>query len=103
MNATSFDLTGKTAVVTGARKGIGQAIAVALAEHGADIIGVSSQMDPAGSEVASQVESLGRSFHAIKCDFANHSEVIALTKDLANTQIDILINNSGILMICGIG
>lgn len=96
VGTTSFDLNGKTALVTGARKGIGQAIAIALAEHGADIIGVSSQMNTAGSEVANQVKSLGRSFEAINCDFSKHSEVIALTKDLANTRIDILINNSGI-------
>jgi len=96
VNSTSFDLTGKTALVTGARKGIGMAIAVALAEHGADIIGVSSQMDSNGSEIADQVRSLGRNFTAIKCDFANQDEVLDLTRNLVGTKIDILINNSGI-------
>lgn len=44
-----FDLTGSTAVVTGARRGIGLAMAQALAEAGADIIGVSASMEESGS------------------------------------------------------
>ncbi len=95
MNSPSFDLTGKTAVVTGARKGIGAAIALALAEHGADIIGISSKQEP-GSEIEKLVTATGRSFTAMKCDFANHDEVIALTQQLADIKIDILVNNSGI-------
>ena len=96
MTAPSFDLSGNTAVITGARKGIGLAIATAMAEHGADIIGISSQIGTDNSDVANRVRSAGREFTAIKCDFANHNEVLALTKDLASTKIDILVNNSGI-------
>lgn len=96
MTNSNFDLTGKTAVVTGARRGIGLAIAVALAEHGADIIGISSQMDTGSDGLNQAVTSLGRKFTAIKCDFSNHQAVLDLTKDLANTQIDILVNNSGV-------
>ena len=93
MNSPTFDLRGKTAVITGARKGIGLAIATAMAEHGADIIGISSQIDTDSSEVESRVKAAGRNFTAIKCDFANHDEVLALTRDLADTKIDILVNN----------
>lgn len=96
MNSPTFDLRGKTAVITGARKGIGLAIATAMAEHGADIIGISSQIDTDSSDVESRVKAAGRNFTAIKCDFANHDEVLALTRDLADTKIDILVNNSGI-------
>lgn len=95
MISPSFDLTGKTAVVTGARKGIGAAIALALAEHGADIIGISSQQE-AGSEIEKLVTAAGRRFTGMKCDFANHDEVLALTESLADVKIDILVNNSGI-------
>jgi NAD(P)-dependent dehydrogenase (short-subunit alcohol dehydrogenase family) len=69
-----FDLTGKLAVVTGARRGIGRAMALGLAEAGADIIGVSANLEPAGSEIAKQVTALGRSFEAIQTDFADHDE-----------------------------
>jgi NAD(P)-dependent dehydrogenase (short-subunit alcohol dehydrogenase family) len=69
-----FDLSGKLAVVTGARRGIGRAMALALAEAGADIIGVSANLEPAGSEIAKQVTALGRSFEAIQTDFADHDE-----------------------------
>jgi 2-deoxy-D-gluconate 3-dehydrogenase len=92
----NFDLTGKTALITGARRGIGKAIALAFAEHGADIIGVSAQMSEGDSELATEVTSLGRKFTGIKCDFANHAEVIELTKRLAEFKIDILVNNAGI-------
>ena len=50
-----FDLTGQTAVVTGARRGIGLAMATALAEAGADIIGVSATLEPEGRDRKSVV------------------------------------------------
>ena len=91
-----FDLSGKTALITGARRGIGKAIAVAFAAHGADIIGVSAQLGEGPSEVEDQVKALGRRFTAIKCDFANPAEVKALTEKLTDLKIDILVNNAGI-------
>ncbi|MEM6409510.1 MAG: SDR family NAD(P)-dependent oxidoreductase, partial [Pseudomonadota bacterium] len=61
MSLAMFDLSGKTALVTGAKRGIGRGMAEALASAGADIIGVSASLT-AGSDVQSSVESMGRSF-----------------------------------------
>lgn len=95
--AGPFDLTGRLAVVTGARRGIGKAIAVALAAAGADIIGISASMEKDGSEVARAVESHGRSFTALAVDFADRDAVTELSTRLASLpeQIDILVNNAG--------
>ena len=60
---SAFDLTGRTAVVTGASRGIGFAIAAGLAGAGADIIGVSTAMPEEGSDIQLAVEGLGRSIH----------------------------------------
>src|SRR5437764_1412782 len=67
-----FGLSGKTALVTGCKRGIGQAMAVALAEAGADIIGVSATLEP-GGETEKFVTSLGRQFIPFACDFKNRS------------------------------
>ena len=61
MAASLFDLSGKTALVTGCNKGIGKAMALGLAEAGADIIGVSGSLAP-GSDIEKEVLALGRSF-----------------------------------------
>ena len=94
--ASIFDLTGKTAVVTGARKGIGFGIAAILAEYGADIIAVSSQQGSDGADIEKVVRAFGRNFHGITCDFSNRGEVTKLSQDLANQKIDILVNNAGL-------
>jgi 2-dehydro-3-deoxy-D-gluconate 5-dehydrogenase len=91
-----FDLSGKTAVVTGARRGIGLAMAEALAIAGADIIGVSAQLEASGSEVERRVHAAGRRFTALRADFADPSAVRRLAADLATLgPIDILVNNAG--------
>jgi 2-deoxy-D-gluconate 3-dehydrogenase len=95
-----FDLTGKTAVVTGCRRGIGLAMAEALAAAGADIIGVSAQLEASGSEVAKAVEAQGRTFTGYQCDFGDRDAVRALAATLtasgrSGTPIDILVNNAG--------
>jgi len=92
-----FDLTGNTALVTGCKRGIGKAMAVALAEAGADIIGVSATLEDNGSEVEREVTALGRRFEGYTCDF---SDRVALTNFIGNVQsragtIDILVNNAG--------
>jgi 2-deoxy-D-gluconate 3-dehydrogenase len=89
-----FDLTGTLAVVTGASRGIGFGMAAALAEAGADIIGVSTSLSP-GSEIGSVVRSAGRSFEGVSCDFSDESAVRALAEDLAARPVDILVNNAG--------
>jgi 2-dehydro-3-deoxy-D-gluconate 5-dehydrogenase len=94
---TSFDLTGKLAVVTGARRGIGRAMARALAEAGADVIGVSATLEESGSDIEKDVIAAGRTFEAIRTDFADPEAVRALGADLAGRErpVDILVNNAG--------
>lgn len=96
-NTNLFDLTGKTALVTGARRGIGLGIAKALAAAGADIVGVSAQQESAGSDVQLAVEAQGRRFHGHRVDLADRAAVTALVADLAadGRPIDILVNNAG--------
>ncbi|SOB86061.1 SDR family oxidoreductase [Streptomyces sp. 1331.2] len=95
MNA--FDLTGRLAVVTGARRGIGRAMARALAEAGADVIGVSANLEETGSEVEKDVLAAGRTFEALRTDLADPDAVRALGTDLAGRErpVDILVNNAG--------
>ena len=90
-----FDLTGLTAVVTGSRRGIGFAMAEALAAAGADIIGVSAQQEASGSAIESAVRAHGRRFEAVSCDFADRDAVVELAAILSERPIDILINNAG--------
>ncbi|WP_327426906.1 SDR family oxidoreductase [Streptomyces sp. NBC_01236] len=94
---SAFDLTGKLAVVTGARRGIGRAMARALAEAGADIIGVSASLEASGSAVEKDVTAAGRTFEAIRTDFADPEAVRALGAVLAGRArpVDILVNNAG--------
>jgi 2-dehydro-3-deoxy-D-gluconate 5-dehydrogenase len=94
-----FDLSGKTALVTGCNKGIGKGMALGLAEAGANIIGVSSSLKP-GSEVENEVKALGRDFKAYQCDMSDRDSIYAFLKKVQeeNTSIDILINNAGTIM-----
>ena len=92
-----FDLTGKIALVTGCKRGIGMAMAIGLAEAGADIIGVSANLELAGSQVSTSVEALGRKFKAYQADFSNRDSLYAFIKQLKADYpcIDILVNNAG--------
>lgn len=94
-----FKLDGKTALVTGCRRGIGRGIALGLAEAGADIIGVSAQLEP-GSEVEREVTALGRKFHAYNCDFSDRKVLYAFIAEVKaeHPQIDILFNNAGSIL-----
>jgi 2-deoxy-D-gluconate 3-dehydrogenase len=93
----AFDLTGRLAVVTGARRGIGRAMARALAEAGADVIGVSASLEESGSAVEKDVRAAGRAFEAIRTDFADPEAVRTLGAELAGRErpVDILVNNAG--------
>lgn len=95
-----FSLKGKTALVTGCKRGIGKGMALALAEAGADIIGVSANLELSGSDVEKEVNALGKKFKAYQCDFsdrANLYEFIAAVK-ADFPVIDILINNAGTIL-----
>ncbi|MGW3856243.1 SDR family NAD(P)-dependent oxidoreductase [Micromonospora arida] len=91
-----FDLSGQTAVVTGARRGIGLAMAEALALAGADIVGVSAQLEAEGSEVERRVRATGRRFTALRADLGDRAAVHRLARDIiALGPVDILVNNGG--------
>lgn len=96
-HTTPFDLTGKTALVTGSRRGIGRAIATALASAGADIIGASAGMEPDGGARGEEVRALGRRFTGLQCDFSDRAALRDLTQRLDRDvpAIDILVNNAG--------
>jgi 2-deoxy-D-gluconate 3-dehydrogenase len=96
-SASMFDLHGRLALVSGARRGIGLAMAEALAGAGADIVGVSAQLETSGSEVQRRVEALGRRFTGFQVDLADREAVEEFAGGLAagERQIDILVNNAG--------
>ena len=91
-----FDLSGKTAVVTGAKRGIGRGMAEALAAAGADIIGVSASLTP-GSEVETTITGMSRKFTPYQVDFSDRSAVFAFARQLEadGHKPDILVNNAG--------
>ena len=97
MSQQLFDLTGKTALVTGCNRGIGQALALGLAEAGADIIGVSATLAADGGDTGQQVRALGRQFHAYQADFSQRPSADAFTTQVLADfpAIDILVNNAG--------
>jgi 2-dehydro-3-deoxy-D-gluconate 5-dehydrogenase len=95
-----FRLDGKTALVTGSKRGIGLAMAIALAEAGADIIGVSNTLESTGSELEKRVTALGRKFRGYACDFANRKALHAFIEKVQADvpKIDILVNNAGTIL-----
>lgn len=99
MPANPFDLSGRLAVVTGCRRGIGLAMAEALAAAGADIVGVSAHLEHEGSEVQRRVELMGRWFKGYRVDFASGASVLKLATEVAHLErpVDILVNNAGIV------
>ena len=91
-----FDLSGKVALVTGARTGLGRGMAEALAGAGADIVGVDIG---SLSEIEAAVKALGRRFFAYQRDLSKIGEVAAMVDDIVAKagHIDILVNNAGII------
>lgn len=92
MTFTPFDLTGRTAAVTGASAGIGEAIAFGLAAAGADIIAVARR---GNEQLAARVADLGRGYTEISCDLGDPAAVRDLVADLVDA--DILVNNAGMI------
>jgi 2-deoxy-D-gluconate 3-dehydrogenase len=94
-----FDLSGKTALVTGCNRGIGKAMAIGLAEAGANVVGVSGSLALEGSEVANEVEALGRKFYAFQADLSNRKALYHFLEQVEKDApaIDILVNNAGII------
>lgn len=92
-----FDLTGKTALVTGCKRGIGRGMAEALAQAGADIVGVSATLESSGSDVEKAVRAQGREFRPYTCDFGDRTALNDFIAKLDKDGIapDILINNAG--------
>lgn len=97
---SSFNLKGKTALVTGCKRGIGKAMTLALAEAGADIIGVSATLEKHGSMVEQEVEGIGRKFKAYACDFSKRESLYEFIETVKDDfpKIDILINNAGTIL-----
>jgi 2-deoxy-D-gluconate 3-dehydrogenase len=95
-----FQMHGKTALVTGARRGLGLAMAIALAEAGADIIGTSAALEIEGSEIANRVATLGRKFWGYACDLGDRAAVRAFIEAVKREcpPVDILVNNAGTIL-----
>lgn len=93
-----FDLTGKTALVTGCSRGIGESMAIGIAEAGANIIGVSGTLAP-GSNVEQEVKRTGREFTSYAIDLGNRKDLYSSIEKIksAHPVIDILVNNAGII------
>ncbi|WP_121612244.1 SDR family oxidoreductase [Mesobacillus foraminis] len=91
-----FDLTGKTAIVTGGGRGLGEQIAEGFAEAGANVV-LCSRKEAACAEVAAKLGKLGPGTLALKCDVSNQEEVNRVVQAAVDKfgRIDILVNNSG--------
>lgn len=91
-----FDLTGKVALVTGVSRGLGQAMTVALAQAGADIVGVGLR---GMGETKKLVEDLGRRAYEIKADLSQSDTAADVAQEAvaAFGRVDILVNNAGII------
>jgi len=97
---SQFRLDGRVALVTGCRRGIGRGFAQALAEAGADVVGVSTSLEPLGSEVEKDVVARGRKFKGYACDFADRRALYAFIERVKKDvpRLDILVNNAGTIL-----
>ncbi len=97
LHRSPFSLEGKLSVVTGARRGIGLAIAESLAQAGADVVGVSAALEPEGGEARRRVEQHGRCFWSMPADLGDREQVRGLLDRINALErpVDILVNNAG--------
>ncbi|UMB62218.1 SDR family NAD(P)-dependent oxidoreductase [Lutibacter sp. A80] len=95
-----FSLEGKTALVTGCKRGIGKAMAIGLAEAGANIIGVSASLEKEGSAVEKAIKAVGKNFSAYQCDFSDRKALYKFIAEVKkdHPQVDILVNNAGTIL-----
>lgn len=95
----AFKLTDKVALVTGCDTGLGQGMAIGLAEAGCDIVGVNRKIP---HETAKRVEALGRRFHAIQADLRDQQQLASIVDQAVAKMghLDILINNAGTIRRC---
>lgn len=93
-----FNLSGKIALVTGCSTGIGEAMAIGLAEAGANIVGISGTISK-DSNVAGEIEKAGRIFSSYAFDLSDRTQVYEAIKAIksVHSKVDILINNAGII------
>jgi NAD(P)-dependent dehydrogenase (short-subunit alcohol dehydrogenase family) len=92
-----FDVEGRVALVTGAARGIGRAIALALAQAGADVV-LGLRDASAGTDLVDEVEALGRRALAVQMDVRRTTEVFRAVDEAASRfgRLDILVNNAGV-------
>ena len=96
MTASPFDLSGRRAVVTGAGRGLGQGVALGLAQAGADLVLVGRPDSHTATEKL--VRDLGREVSVVELDLADHAAVAAVGAQIsAEHEVDILVNNAGII------
>lgn len=91
-------LAGKTALVTGASRGIGREIALELARHGANVAVNYAGSEAKANEVVEEIKKMGREAIAIQCDVSNSDAVAKMVKETIDRfgSLDILVNNAGI-------
>jgi NAD(P)-dependent dehydrogenase (short-subunit alcohol dehydrogenase family) len=96
MTYAAFDLTGRTALVTGASRGIGRAIALALAESGADVA-LNSRNPESLEVVAKEIQERGRTAHVIAADLTDRDAAQAMVATAIEKlgHLDVLVNNAG--------
>jgi 2-deoxy-D-gluconate 3-dehydrogenase len=91
---SQFSLTGKTALVTGASKGIGASIAIAMAQAGANVVLVGRSQDSL-SATGTAIENLGRTTETLIADVESRDQIAAAFKSIEQLNVEIVVNNAG--------